>query len=61
MLPLSVFGTTDFSVNAGLSTWNQSDWSLTTTSYIPGQYQSRLSLANGYIGASLAAAGMATH
>ncbi|KAF7908370.1 uncharacterized protein EAF01_004125 [Botrytis porri] len=57
LLPLSVSGTTDFSVNAGLSTWNQSDWSLTTTTYIPGQYQSRLSLANGYIGASLAAAG----
>ncbi|CCD44773.1 glycoside hydrolase family 65 protein [Botrytis cinerea T4] len=57
MLPWSVSGATDFSVNAGLSTWNQSDWSLTTTTYIPGQYQSRLSLANGYVGASLAAAG----
>lgn len=60
LLPLGVLAATDFSVTAGLSSWNQSDWSLTTTTYIPGQYQSRLSLANGYIGASLAAAGMAT-
>lgn len=47
LFPLSSFAATDFSVTAGLSTWNQSDWSLTTTTYIPGQYQSRLSLANG--------------
>ncbi|QSZ36769.1 hypothetical protein DSL72_006652 [Monilinia vaccinii-corymbosi] len=57
LYPLGALAATDFSVAAGLSTWNQSDWSLTTTTYIPGQYQSRLSLANGYIGASLAAAG----
>lgn len=39
---------TDFSVtNGGLSTWNQSEWSLTSTKLVPGQYQSRLSLSNG--------------
>ncbi|KAI9743112.1 MAG: hypothetical protein M1818_003407 [Claussenomyces sp. TS43310] len=48
----------DFSiVTANLSNWNQSDWSLTTDYYLPAQYQSRISLANGYVGASLAAAG----
>lgn len=40
---------TDFSVTTSkLSVWNQTDWSLTTKTYIPGQYQSRMSLANGY-------------
>ncbi|KAH8820869.1 glycoside hydrolase family 65 protein [Xylogone sp. PMI_703] len=49
---------TDFSVvNGGLSTWNQSEWSLTTDKFVPGHYQSRISLSNGYVGASLAAAG----
>lgn len=39
---------TDFSVTtSGLSIWNQSSWSLTTEEYVPGQYQSRISLANG--------------
>lgn len=48
----------DFSATTGnISTWNQSDWSLTATKYIPGQFQSRMSLANGYVGASVAAAG----
>ena len=45
-----VLAKTDFSVSTGnLSAWNQSDWSLTTNTYLPGQYQSRLSLANGYV------------
>jgi hypothetical protein len=45
-----VSAATDFSVEtSNLSTWNQSDWSLTTNTYLPGQYQSRLSLANGYV------------
>ncbi|TAQ88312.1 hypothetical protein B7494_g3361 [Chlorociboria aeruginascens] len=53
-----VIAETDFSVTTGgLSTWNQSEWSLTATTFIPGQYQARISLANGYVGASLAAAG----
>ncbi|TVY48570.1 Acid trehalase [Lachnellula cervina] len=39
---------TDFSVaGSGIYEWNQSEWSLTATKYSPGQYQSRLSLANG--------------
>ncbi|PQE33019.1 Acid trehalase protein [Rutstroemia sp. NJR-2017a WRK4] len=57
LLPLRVLAATDFSVSAGLAAWNQTEWSLTTNTFIPGQYQSRLSLANGYVGASLAAAG----
>ncbi|RDL37525.1 putative ATH1 Acid trehalase, vacuolar [Venustampulla echinocandica] len=48
----------DFSVTSTDNyQWSQADWSLTTTRFTPGQYQSRLSLANGYVGASLAAAG----
>ncbi|TQS32889.1 hypothetical protein Golomagni_06782, partial [Golovinomyces magnicellulatus] len=47
----------DFSTNANLSSWDQDNWTLTTHHYVPGQYQSRISLANGYVGASLAAAG----
>lgn len=39
------------------SMWNQADWTLTTTDFVPLNYQSRMSLANGYVGASLAAAG----
>lgn len=43
---------TDFSVtNTDIrSEWNQTDWSLTTPDCIPGLYQSRISLANGYVG-----------
>lgn len=47
----------DFSTTANLSSWNQNDWTLTAHKYVPGEYQSRISLANGYVGASLAAAG----
>ncbi|CZR59855.1 probable ATH1 Acid trehalase, vacuolar [Phialocephala subalpina] len=58
LLGLGIQAATDFSVTgSGIYEWNQSDWSLTATKYIPGQYQSRMSLANGYVGASLAAAG----
>lgn len=38
---------TDFSTTSGISSWDQSDWSLTASKYIPGQYQARVSLANG--------------
>jgi hypothetical protein len=38
---------TDFSTTSGIVKWNNTEWSLTTNKYIPGQYQSRLSLANG--------------
>ncbi|KAG9239654.1 glycoside hydrolase family 65 protein [Amylocarpus encephaloides] len=37
--------------------WDDRNWALSTHQYIPGHYQTRLSLANGYFGASLAAAG----
>ncbi|KUJ11837.1 glycoside hydrolase family 65 protein [Mollisia scopiformis] len=58
LLDLGVQAATDFSVTtSGIYSWNQSDWSLTATKFIPGQFQSRMSLANGYVGASLAAAG----
>jgi hypothetical protein len=48
----------DFSItSSNYTSWNQSAWSLTSTSLIQGQYQARVSLANGYVGASLAGAG----
>lgn len=48
LLSLGVQAATDFSVTtSGIYSWNQSDWSLTATKFIPGQYQSRMSLANG--------------
>jgi hypothetical protein len=57
-LNFGVKAQTDFSVTTTSNyTWNQTEWSLTTTNFIPGQFQSRISLANGYVGASLAAAG----
>lgn len=42
---------TDFSItNTNVSAvWNQTDWSLTTVDYVPAQYQSRISLSNGYV------------
>ncbi|KAH8602180.1 glycoside hydrolase family 65 protein [Bisporella sp. PMI_857] len=52
-----VQASTDFSTTSGIADWDQSDWSLTANTYIPAQYQARVSLANGYVGASLAAAG----
>lgn len=38
-------------------TWDQSAWTLTTTTPSPGLYQSRMSLANGYVGISLSSLG----
>lgn len=38
-------------------TWDDAAWSLTTTNLDQGHYQSRMSLANGYIGINLAALG----
>ncbi|KAH7356788.1 glycoside hydrolase family 65 protein [Rhexocercosporidium sp. MPI-PUGE-AT-0058] len=57
ILVSGVSAVTDFSPSSGISDWDQSDWSLTANTFIPGQFQSRLSLSNGYTGASLAAAG----
>lgn len=41
----------DFSItNTNVSAvWNQTEWSLTTVDYVPAQYQSRMSLSNGYV------------
>lgn len=38
-------------------TWDNDNWILTTTTLDQGHYQSRMSLANGYLGINLAAAG----
>lgn len=38
-------------------TWNNDAWTLTTTNLDQGHYQSRISLANGYIGINVAAIG----
>lgn len=38
-------------------TWDNADWILKTTTLDPGHYQSRMSLANGYLGINLAAVG----
>jgi hypothetical protein len=40
---------TDFSPSSNISTWKQSEWSLTASKFIPGQYQARVSLANGCV------------
>nr|POF18474.1 cell wall acid trehalase [Quercus suber] len=39
------------------TTWDDTNWRLTTTHLDQGHYQSRLSLANGYLGINLAAVG----
>ncbi|KAH8685776.1 glycoside hydrolase family 65 protein [Tricladium varicosporioides] len=58
LLSSRALASTDFSVTTTSNyAWNQSTWTLTSNRYIPGQYQARLSLANGYIGASLSSAG----
>jgi trehalose/maltose hydrolase-like predicted phosphorylase len=38
-------------------TWDDDNWRITTTALDQGHYQSRMSLANGYIGINVAAAG----
>lgn len=38
-------------------TWDQQNWRLSTTTFDQGHYQSRGSIANGYIGISVASAG----
>ena len=37
------------------TTWDDENWTITTTDLVQGQYQSRMSLANGYLGINLAA------
>ena len=36
-------------------TWDQSSWTISTTKLDQGRYQSRLSIANGYLGINVAA------
>ena len=38
-------------------TWNNDDWILTTTKLDQGHYQSRMSIANGYLGINVASSG----
>ncbi|KAK2625060.1 hypothetical protein QTJ16_005429 [Diplocarpon rosae] len=47
----------DFAVTSNISQIDWHDLSLTTHRFAPGHFQSRLSLANGYVGAALAASG----
>ena len=37
------------------TTWDDENWMITTTKLDQGHYQSRMSLANGYMGINLAA------
>ena len=39
------------------TTWDEENWTITTTDLDQGHYQSRMSLANGYLGINLAAVG----
>ncbi|KAM0714374.1 hypothetical protein Q7P37_010161 [Cladosporium fusiforme] len=39
------------------TTWDDSNWRITTTNLDQGHYQSRMSLANGYLGINVAAVG----
>ena len=47
----------DFSIPSAYTDWDNSQWVLSTNQLIQGQYQSRLGLANGYLGCAQAAAG----
>ena len=47
--PKAAVADTDFSTTSGIVKWDQADWSLTANTYIPGQYQARVSLANGSV------------
>ena len=37
--------------------WDNANWRITTTNLVQGQYQSRMTLANGYLGINVAAVG----
>ena len=47
----------DFSLPSTYTVWDNDNWILSTNKLIQAQYQSRLNLANGYLGCSQAAAG----
>ena len=47
----------NFDIPSAYTDWDNNEWTLSTRELIQGQYQSRLSLANGYLGCAQAAAG----
>ena len=47
----------DFNIPATYSTYDHNNWILSTNELIQAQFQSRINLANGYLGLGLAAAG----
>ncbi|KAI9886287.1 MAG: hypothetical protein M1823_001896 [Watsoniomyces obsoletus] len=47
----------DFSIPSAYTGWDNDQWVLSTKELIQGQYQSRLGLANGYLGCAQAAVG----
>ncbi|KAI9761924.1 MAG: hypothetical protein M4579_000707 [Chaenotheca gracillima] len=57
LLPLVRAQGADFSVPSEYTQWDNEKWVLSTDQLIQAQYQSRLTLANGYFGCSFAAAG----
>lgn len=46
-----------FEIPSEYTTWDQQSWTLSTNKLIQGQYQSRLNLANGYLGCAQSAVG----
>ncbi|EME41206.1 glycoside hydrolase family 65 protein [Dothistroma septosporum NZE10] len=53
----STITATVYNTRFNATTWDDSTWTLTTTHLDQGHYQSRMSLANGYLGINLAALG----
>ncbi|KAI9852623.1 MAG: hypothetical protein M1838_000071 [Thelocarpon superellum] len=47
----------DFSIPSKFTRWDNENWTLSTDQLIQAQFQSRLNLANGYLGCAFAAAG----
>lgn len=47
----------NFAVPSDFTNWDNKNWVLSTNELIQGQYQSRLNLANGYLGCAHSAAG----
>jgi trehalose/maltose hydrolase-like predicted phosphorylase len=52
-----VDGSQQYSTRFPGVTWDNDNWQLTTTNFDQAHYQSRISLANGYLGINLASAG----
>ncbi|KAI9889158.1 MAG: hypothetical protein M1814_005749 [Vezdaea aestivalis] len=47
----------NFNIPSTYTSWDNDNWVISTNALIQGQFQSRLNLANGYLGLGLAAAG----